>query len=161
MAQDLTIPELKEKIKEGVSRIAPIRSQIRPKTLKKFCDIIEESNPIYFDPQAAQAAGYEKIPVPESYFLTFLAPISQQFFTTGVGRLLKTYIKGIIHSYSEIKFFKQLFCETMYTQTFEMSEITHKKGKMGEYIVATFPLKVVDDKENLVAIDTHVFFLRI
>ncbi|MHA1145372.1 MAG: FAS1-like dehydratase domain-containing protein [Candidatus Helarchaeota archaeon] len=158
--QEISLETLNRKIKDGVGQIRPKKVKVRQKTIKKFCEIINETNPIFFDLEAARKAGHDKIPLPESYLLTLIAPISQDFFTTGIGHLLNNVIKGIIHVQSEIEFHAQLYSETPYMLKIRVSDLIPKTGKMGEYFVLNCPHEVVDESDNLLVLDNHVFFLK-
>ena len=59
-----------------------------------------------------------------------------------------------------IEFRSPLYCDTPYGLKLECTGLFRKRGKMGEYLVGTFPHKVFDAENRLIAIDSHVFFLR-
>lgn len=46
---------------------APVRASVEPGRLRFFLDTIGESNPVFRDPEAAGAAGYDGMPVPPTY----------------------------------------------------------------------------------------------
>ena len=160
VAQDLELDDLRKKMDQAISRMASKEIIVRPETVKDFCEIILETNPVYFDLEDARRAGFEKIPLPESYLLTLITPLSHELFTTGIGHLLGSVIQGIIHTSSVIKFLGPLYCDTPYSLKLEFAGLVRKKGKMGEYFVGTFPHKVLDARDELMAVDRHVFFLR-
>jgi hypothetical protein len=158
--RDLELDDLRAKMDEAISRMALKEIVVRPETIKDFCGIVQETNPVYFDLQKAKSAGFEKIPIPESYLLTLIAPLSHELFTTGVGPLLGPAIQGIIHTSSVIDFLGPLHCDTPYILKLEFAGVVRKRGKMGAYFVGTFPHKVLDARDELMAVDRHVFFLR-
>jgi len=160
VTQDIELDDLRKKINQAVSGMASKEIVVCAGRIKDFCEIIQETNPVYFDLEEARRAGFEKIPLPESYLLTLITPLSQELFTTGIGPLLGTIIQGIIHTSSVIEFLGPLYCDTPYSLRLEFTGLFRKKGKMGEYFVGTFPHKVFDTRGELVAVDRHVFFLR-
>lgn len=160
MNPDVELDELKQKMDESISRMSAKEISVRPETIRDFCEIIQETNPVYFDLQVATKAGFEKIPLPESYLLTLITPLSHELFTTGIGHLLGSIIQGIIHTSSVIEFHGPMYCDTTYRLKLGFSELVRKKGKMGEYFVGTFPHRVLDVRDGLLAVDRHVFFLR-
>ena len=160
MSPDLELDDLKEAIDESVSRMATKEVIVRPERIKNFCEIIRETNPVYFDREEARKAGFEKIPLPESYLLTLITPLSHELFTTAIGHLVGSVIRGIVHTSSVIEFFGPLYSDTPYGLKLECSGLVRKRGKMGEYLAGTFPHKVFDAQNRLIAIDSHVFFLR-
>ena len=160
MNPDPELDDLKRAIDGSISRMATKEVIVRPERIKSFCGIIGETNPVYFDRKEARKAGFERIPVPASYLLTLLTPLSQELFTTGIGHLFGSLVRGIVHTSSVIEFSNPLYCDTPYGLKLECTELVRKSGKMGEYLVGTFPHKVIDAQSRLMVIDSHVFFLR-
>jgi hypothetical protein len=158
--RDLQLDHLRAKMDEAISRMASREILVRPETIKAFCAIVQETNPVYSDPEGARSAGFEKSPIPESYLLTLITPLSRELFTTGIGPLLGPVIRGIIHTSSVIEFLGPLYCDTPYRLELEFAGLVRKTGKMGKYFVGTFPHKVLDARDELMAVDRHVFFLR-
>jgi hypothetical protein len=157
---DPELDDLKRAIDGSISRMATQEVIVRPERIKSFCGIIGETNPVYFDRKEARKAGFERIPIPASYLLTLLTPLSHELFTTGIGHLFGSLIRGIVHTSSVIEFLNPLYCDTPYDLKLECTELVRKSGKMGEYLVGTFPHKVFDAQNRLMVIDSHVFFLR-
>ncbi len=160
MTRDPELDDLTEKMEEAISRMASKEIVVRKETMKAFCEIVEEGNPIYSDSQAARDAGFDNIPIPESYLLTLITPLSHELFTTGLGPLLGPVVKGIIHTSSVIEFLEPLYCDIPYRLEMAFGGLVRKKGKMGEYFVGTYPHRVFDARDELMAVDRHVFFLR-
>jgi hypothetical protein len=160
VTRDPELDDLREKMDEAISRMASKEVVVHPETIKDFCGIVQETNPVYLDLADAKKAGFEKIPIPESYLLTLITPLSQELFTTGIGPLLGPVVKGIIHTSSVIEFLGPLYCDTPYRLQLEFAGLVRKRGKMGEYFVGTFPHEVLDARGELMAVDRHVFFLR-
>jgi len=158
--RDFALDDLKRKMGESISRMSPKEIRVRPETIRAFCRIIEEKNPVYLDIEEVRRAGFDKIPVPESYLLTLLTPLSHEMFTTGVGRLLGPAVQAIVHTSSVIEFLGPLYCDTPYRLELEFAGLMRKRGKMGGYLVGTFPHKVFDARNRLMAVDRHVFFMR-
>jgi hypothetical protein len=160
MTRDPALDELREKMDRAISRMAPKERVVHPETVRAFCGIVEETNPIYLEPEEAERAGFEKVPIPEAYLLTLITPLSHELFTTGIGPLLGPSVKGVIHTSSVIEFLEPLYCDTPYRLELEFAGLLRKSGKMGDYFVGTFPHKVLNGRGGLAAVDRHVFFLR-
>jgi hypothetical protein len=158
--EDVELDALSREMAQAISRMASKEIIVRVETVKEFCRIVEETNPVYLDLQEARRAGFEKIPLPASYLLTLLTPISHEFFTRGIGPLIGTVIKGVIHTSSVLEFLGPLYCDTPYRLELDFAGLVRKRGKMGEYFVGTFPHKVLGARDEPVAVDRHVFFLR-
>lgn len=157
-----------EGLKKLQSIIDEILSEIGSKTvntdvdtIKQYCETIWENNPIYFDIQAAKNFGYRATLIPQSYLLTLFVPIVREFFIKGFERLFTGLIRGVIHTESEVVYYKPLFAGENYVLHLESESLEKKKGKKGEYYVWTFRAVVTDEKEEELAYDRHTFFLKI
>ncbi len=130
-------------------------------TIKQYCETIWENNPIYFDIQAAKNFGYRATPIPQSYLLTLFVPVVNEFFIKGFEKLFTGLIRGVIHTESEVVYYKPLFAGESYVLHLESESLEKKMGKKGEYYVWTFRAVVTDEKEEELAYDRHTFFLKI
>ncbi|MEW6441861.1 MAG: MaoC family dehydratase N-terminal domain-containing protein [bacterium] len=160
MSRNPELDELRRKMAENISQMPATEVFVPRARLREFCEIIGETNPVYRDAGEARRRGFEEVPVPESYFLTLITPLSHELFSRGVGLLLSPSVKGVIHTSSAIEFHRPLYCETPYRLVLGLSSLVRKRGNMGSYLVGTFPHKVLDARGDLVAVDSHVFFLR-
>lgn len=153
--------KIKKILEEADRKIKPKTVNLTLKKLIKFCDIIEEKNPIYKDLNAAKKEGYNGIPIPESFLLTFIAPITHAFFTTGIGRYMGKEIKGIIHTSSKLEFTQQLYCETYYKLKMDLLKVVQKKGKMGEFIDGIYLISLKNQDGEICFSDYHEFFMKV
>ncbi len=160
MSRPIDIEELTRKVGEAVAKVPPRAVLVNPATVREFCEIVGESDPVYWDREEARRRGIERVPLPYSYLLTLIAPLSQDLFIVGLGEVLGPFVRGVIHSSSVIEIYSPLYCETPYELALGFSGLVKKTGTMGEYLVGTFPHRVFDGQGGLVAEDSHVFFLR-
>jgi len=151
---------LRKAMEEAISRI-PVREIAVPAAkVREFREILGREGSEPSAESADPIPGGERVPIPESYFLTLLAPLSHDLFTIGIGRLLGDAVLGIIHTSSVVEFYDTLYCDTPYRLKLGFSGLARKRGRMGGYLVGTFPHEVYDREGNRVASDRHVFFLR-
>ena len=77
-------------------RLAPVTAHVEPGRLRFFRETLGESNPIYNDAAAAQAAGYSATPVPPTYlFCLEMMDAEQAFeFLTALGADLAQVLHG-------------------------------------------------------------------
>ena len=61
-------------------RLAPVTAHVEPGRLRFFRETLGESNPIYNDAAAAQAAGYDATPVPPTYLFCLEMMDAEQAF---------------------------------------------------------------------------------
>jgi len=138
--------ELKKAEKEvGIKEIEPIKEEI-----KKFCDIIDDSNPIYF----------EKSIFPPGYIMNLTNRVIQDVFIK-IGPAFISKIKGVIHISSEVKLLKVMSLDQIYKISIETSRPIEKTGKKGNYYSVIFKTSILDDNDNICAIDNHEFFFKL
>jgi acyl dehydratase len=77
-------------------RLTPVTAQVEPGRLRFFRETLGESNPVYNDAAAAQAAGYAATPVPPTYlFCLEMMDAEQAFeFLDVLGADLKQVLHG-------------------------------------------------------------------
>ncbi|PLW81454.1 MaoC family dehydratase [Kineobactrum sediminis] len=100
--------------------------------LRFFAKSIGETNPIYTDESAAQAAGYRTIPAPPTFMFSVdlegpeLLPILK-LFDLDMGRIL--------HGSQEFEYLGQIYAGDRITQQSRIVDIFDKKGGALEFIV--------------------------
>jgi hypothetical protein len=151
------LSQVKDYIEEILATIMPKKVSAPLNKLKKYCDYIKETNPIYFNVDHAKTMGYSKPLVPLGYFPTLITPIIQELFLTKLPKL----VKGIIHITSEIEHHEPMFADTTYISTIELTDIFEKSGKKGEYFQTDFLISLTSENGEKIAIDRHSFFLKI
>ncbi len=160
MIENLKIERIQEILDEANTKVKPLNLIIPFKKVKRFCDIIEETNPIYLNLEIAKKNGYGNIPIPESYILSLVSPITHNFFT-GIGKYMGSVFKGVIHSSSKIEFLQPLFCDLSYLMEMNLQELAHKKGKLGNYYVAEYLISIKNEKKETCFTDIHYFFIKV
>lgn len=160
MAEANDLEHLRKAMEEAISNI-PVREVVVSATrVREFLEVLGRKDSEGSEQKASQSPDRPRIPIPQSYLLTLLAPLSHDLFTAGIGRLLGDRVLGIIHTSSVVEFYDTLYCDTPYRLKLGFSGLVRKRGRMGGYLVGTFPHEVYDGAGRLVASDRHVFFLR-
>lgn len=75
--------------------------------IKEFCKAIGETNPIYLDPEAAKAAGYEDTPIPPTFQTTFVFWGYESFWEDVSS--MEIDIKKLLHMKEEYKYLKPIY----------------------------------------------------
>jgi acyl dehydratase len=110
----------------------PFTVDIEKGRLKFFASAIGETNPIYSDEAAAQAAGYNTIPAPPTFMFSVdldgpeLLPML---------KLLKMNIACVLHGSQEFEYFGQIYAGDRITQQSKILDMYDKKGGAMEFIV--------------------------
>lgn len=160
MSGENELENLRKAMEDAISRIPVREVVVCAAKVREFRKILGREGPESFAETTDVMPGETRMPVPESYLLTLLAPLSHDLFTAGIGHLLGDAVLGIIHTSSVVEFHDTLYCDTPYRLKLGFSGLVRKRGRMGGYLVGTFPHEVFDSAGNRVASDRHVFFLR-
>ena len=160
MSDYYKIERVQEILDEANSKVKPLELKIPFKKVKKFCEIVEETNPIYLDLEQAKKNGHERIPIPESYLLSLVSPITHNFFT-GIGKYMGSVFKGVIHSSSKIEHLIPLYCDLPYLMEMELRNLSYKTGKLGKYYVAEYFISIKNEKKEFCYTDIHYFFIKV
>ena len=113
-------------------KFSPFSSEVEKGQLKFFAKSIGETNPVYTDEKAAQAAGYRTIPAPATFMFSIdlngpeLMPIVD---------LLKLDLGKILHGTQDFEYLGQIYAGDNIAQTSEIVDIFDKKGGALEFVV--------------------------
>jgi len=147
---------LKKKVEKlRISEIKPNETEIM-----KFCNLIGENNLIFIDKSAAIKAGFESKLVHPGYLLSLTNPIVQLILIKEGAELFLNLAKAFIHVGSEVEFYKPLLMDKKYKIKVDLSEPIEKKGKKGVYCSIIFKFLVLDENNDIYAIDNHICFFR-
>ena len=137
---------LKQVEKEiGIIKIEPLEDEI-----KRFCEIIEDDNPIYFKESL----------FPPGYIMNLTNRVIQDVFFK-IGPLFISRIKGLIHVGSKVKYLKPMSLKHSYKIKLEFSSPIEKRGKEGIYYSIIFKTSIFDGNNDVCAIDDHDFFFKL
>jgi acyl dehydratase len=110
-----------------------ITTEVEKGRLRFFAKAIGETNPIYIDEAAAQAAGHRSLPVPPTYF--FCLPMLDEpdpiAWVTGLGINLQT----ILHGEQSFEYLQMAFAGDHLTIEAKITDIYEKKGGALEFLV--------------------------
>jgi acyl dehydratase len=111
---------------------APRFAEVEKGQLKFFAKATGETNPIYFDEEAARAAGYEALPAPPTFqfSLELLAADAQ-----GPLGLLNVDIGKVLHGEQQFSFERQIYAGDTIKLVTRIVDIYDKKGGALEFIV--------------------------
>jgi len=110
----------------------PFTVDIEKGRLKFFAKAIGETNPIYSDEQAAQAAGYKTIPAPPTFMFSIDLD-GPEFLPMLV--LLKLDIARVLHGSQDFEYIGQIYAGDTITQNCKILDMFDKKNGALEFIV--------------------------
>jgi acyl dehydratase len=111
---------------------APRFADVERGQLRFFAKATGESNRIYFDEQAARAAGHPTLPAPPTflYSLELLAPDPK-----GTLGLLGIDVGKVLHGEQQFTYLRQIYAGDRIKLTTRISDIYDKKGGALEFVV--------------------------
>ncbi|MCB1174895.1 MAG: MaoC family dehydratase N-terminal domain-containing protein [Leptospiraceae bacterium] len=94
--------------------------------IREFCQAIGETNPIYLDPEAAKAAGFEDTPIPPTFQTSFVFWGYQQIWDD--MRAVGIDTDRLLHMKEDYTYLKPVYPGTEIHAQAEISDV--KTGKM-------------------------------
>lgn len=110
----------------------PFSVDIEKGRLKFFAKAIGETNAIYFDEAAAQAAGYKTIPAPPTFM--FSIDLEGPKFLP-LLKVLDMDIARILHGSQDFQYFGQIYAGDTITQQCTIVDMFDKKNGALEFVV--------------------------
>ena len=100
--------------------------------LKFFAKAVGEKNPVYFDEDAARAAGHPALPAPPTFLfsLGLLAPSKVSFLD-----VIGVDIGRVLHGEQQFSYRKQIYAGDRITMKSKVTDIYAKKGGALEFVV--------------------------
>lgn len=144
---------LLEEMDEVLQSMSPMEIKIKEKDILKFYEITQDSEENYI-------VENKNPVVSPNYIMSLFAPLATKVIVKILENQSLPQVAGIIHSSSEINFMEPIFYGK-YSIWSRVETLQKKKGKMGNYLVLTFRMALLDEKEHEVANDIHQFFIRL
>jgi acyl dehydratase len=106
---------------------APQTVQIRGDGIREFAKAVGETNPLYFDTEAAKRAGYPDIIAPPTYPIAFMAESmnADLFFELDLN------IPSIVHAEQEFEYVRPVVAGESLSIQGRIADITEKQGRSG------------------------------
>ena len=105
---------------------APTTAQVEPGRLRYFLETTGERNPIYRDPEAADAAGYSAVPIPPTYlFCLEMMDAENPFEVLGA---LDIDLARVLHGEQSFVYHTPAVVGDVLTFRPRVSDVTEKKG---------------------------------
>ncbi len=110
----------------------PSEKIVAPWKVTQFANAIRESNPIYYDIDAAKKEGFRGLPVPPTFFATMTFSGEKNYFET-----LGIDYRKLLDGGRELKYYSQCYAgDTIVYQT-KVESIVETEGKRGKMDIVT------------------------
>lgn len=113
-------------------RTNPTIAHVDPWRVRLFCQAIGEIDAVYWDPDAAAAAGHRACPVPP----TFLKAVEGEHFSSAaLLKRLEVPLRGVLHAEQVFEHFAPIYVGDSIEISREVMDIHDKKGGALTFIV--------------------------
>ncbi len=157
MSEDLIPPETLELI--GKPAGDPVEGDVLGKESVRFAQAVDDLNPLYFDDDYAQAAGYERAIVPPMFFnvaLTGSLPLSE----TREDGLFRSKQRGprfnkvnrTMFGGEEVEFVAPIYPGDVLKGETVLESIEEKAGRTGAFVVTVRKTTIKNQDGEIVAI---------
>ncbi len=119
--------------------------------IRRFCQAIGDTNPLFLDEQAASESAYGSLIAP----LTFPVALSDET----VAFPLQLDVRRMLHGEQEFIYHKPLRPEASYTAQMKVSDIYEREGKSGKMQFIVLDTEFRDDSDELVVVSrTNIIY---
>ena len=123
--------------------------------LRFFAKATGETNPIYFDEDAAKAADLPTLPAPPTFLFSMDMEVPEPF---GILSVLNVDLGKVLHGNQAFEYFKDVYAGDAITFRSEITDIFDKKGGALEFI--DVKTRATNQQGDLVAEMARTFVVR-
>ncbi len=134
----------------------PWTHEVTTTSVRAFARGVGYTDPVYFDIEAAKAAGYKSLPAPPSYMGTavFIPGKSNDTFSgpNRGGPSLKHGLPGLLDGGTETEYFGQICAGDELTVVSKLTDLTvRESGSLGKMLITTNETTYTNQDGELVA----------
>jgi acyl dehydratase len=129
----------------------PVR--VDAEAVKKYCEAIGETNPLFTDEQAAKKGPYGRLCAPPSYAVTFRT--GRHFF-----QHVPRFGRGGFDAGKDVEFIRPVFIDDKITLSSQVKEIYEKTGRSGSMVFVVIRSTLSNQFGETVAHIDHRFMHR-
>ncbi len=155
MSHSLIPSETRELIGEPISE--PVTATISAAEAQRFAYAADDLNPLYFDEEAAKAAGYATTLVPPIFLAWALTPpravteLREDGLYRGGGRRVSLNVKRVMFGGEEWDFLAPVFAGDAITAQTWLKALDEKEGGSGPFVLQTTETTYTNQHGELVA----------
>lgn len=149
--------ELTDEMKAAIgSESAPWTYEVTPTSVRAFARGVGYTDPVYFDREAARAAGYRDIPAPPTYLGTavFIPGRSHDIFSGPVENQPSVHhgLKNVLDGGTETEYFEQICAGDTLTGVTRVASLDVRESKaIGKMLIATTEMTYTNQEGRKVA----------
>jgi acyl dehydratase len=131
---------------------SPVSYEVEKGAIRKFADAIGDEDPIYYDENAAKAAGFKTIPAPATFLCTFraqeLPDLKIQF-----GRVR-------LNGGNEYEYYTPIYAGDTITLTAKYADVSERSGRTGKMVFVITELTFKNQHGEVVAKGRNTGIMR-
>jgi acyl dehydratase len=162
MPDSLITPE----VRAAIGTVADERSgTVYQKEFQRFAAAVGDLNPLYFDKEAAAAAGYRDVIMPPTFLNCVLNGVTRLDALKDDGTTIRSNVdlplpKRIMAAGEETVYHQVVYPGDRLTARSMLSDITEKHGRSGTFAVVTWVTEYRNQNGDLVANTTSSTIAR-
>ncbi len=138
----------------------PVIHEVDKTSVRMFARAVGHTDPVFYDEEAAKAAGYRSLPAPPGYLGT---PIFDPRYSDptfggrrgqGQGPQPSRPLKRILNGGTEIEYFDDICAGDTLTAVSYVADYQERKGSIGEMLITTTKTEYTNQDGKLVAVMT-------
>ncbi len=131
---------------------APVSYEVEKGAIRKFADAIGDEDPIYYDEQAAQAAGFKTIIAPPT-FLCIFRPQELPDLNIQFGRVR-------LNGGNEYEYYQPLYAGDTITVTAKYADVNERTGRTGKMVFVITELTFKNQHGEVIAKGRNTGIMR-
>jgi acyl dehydratase len=131
---------------------APISYDVEKGAIRKFVEAIGDDDPIYYDENAAQAAGFKTIPAPPTFLCTFR--------TQALPDLKIQFGRVRLNGGNEYEYHQPIYAGDTITVVAKYGDVTERTGRSGSMVFITTELTFTNQHGAVVATGRNTGIMR-
>lgn len=131
---------------------APMHYEVEKGAIRKFAEAIEDDDPIYYDAQAAQAAGLQTIVAPPTFLCTFR--------TQELPDLQLAFGRVRLNGGNAYEYYHPVYAGDTITVTAKYADVAERTGRTGKMVFVFTELTFRNQHGVVVATGRNTGILR-
>lgn len=131
---------------------APIRYDVEKGAIRKFAEAIGDEDPIYYDAEAAQAAGLKTIVAPPTFLCTFRAQ--------ELPDLKITFGRVRLNGGNAYEYYQPVYAGDTITVTAQYADVVERTGRTGNMVFVFTELTFRNQHGDVVAKGRNTGIMR-